>query len=378
MVMNNPVIKPVDNRKTLKQFILLPQLLHMGHVNWVPPVYRDEWRYHNNKKNLAFRYCETIRVLAYIDGKPAGRIMGVINHRHNQTKNTLTARFCLFECINNQIIAGSLFHYIEEWALKKGMNEIIGPFGMNYHDPIGYLIEGYENIPAVATNYNFEYIDALVRNEGYRAENELTVYKIIIPDALPAIYEKLISRISGKSEIKLAGLHRRKDLKPYILPVLQLMNETYSDIYGYSELDREEMASLARQYMLFLDPDLVKIAEYHGKVIGFLLAMPNISKGLIASGGHLFPCGIFKIMHAARKSRQLDLLLGAIKKKFQGRGVDVLMGIDMFETAKRKGFDFMDSHLEMESNLKVRAEMEKAGGHPYKKYRLYKKYLERT
>ena len=376
--MNDPVIKPVVNRKTLKQFILLPQMLHKGHVNWVPPVYRDEWSYHNNKKNLAFRYCDTIRVLAYVEGKPAGRIMGVINHRHNQIKNSFTARFCLFECLNNQIIAGSLLNYVEEWALKKGMNEIIGPFGMHYHDPIGYLIEGFENIPAVATYYNFDYIDALVRNEGYRAENELTVYKIIIPEALPVIYERLKSRISRNSEIKLAAIHRRKDLKPYILPVLQLMNETYSDIYGYSELDREEMALLAKQYMLFLDPDLVKIAEYHGEVIGFLIAMPNISKGLIASGGYLFPCGIFKIMRAAKRSRQLDLLLGGIKKKFQGKGVDILMGMDMFETAKRKRFDFMDSHLEMESNLKVRAEMEKVGGYRYKKYRLYKKSLERT
>lgn len=375
--MNAPVIKPVINRETLREFIKLPRLLHKDHKNWVPPVYRDEWSYHNRKRNRAFLYCDTIRLLAYADGKPVGRIMGVINHRHNVAKNTRTARFCLFECINNQIIAGYIFRYLEEWALGKGMTEIIGPFGMYYHDPIGYLVDGFEHAPAVATYYNFEYIDILIRNEGYATDNELVVYKIKIPDTVPAIYERILSRVSGNSVIKLAGIRRRKDLKPYILPVLQLMNETYSDIYGYSELDREEMALLAKQYMLFLDPDLVKIAEYHGEVIGFLLAMPNISKGLINSGGHLFPCGIFRIMRAARRSRQLDLLLGAIKKKFQGTGVDVLMGMDMFETARRKGFAFMDSHLEMETNLKVRAEMEKVGGYRYKKYRIYKKSLRK-
>jgi hypothetical protein len=36
----------------------------------------------------------------------------------------------------------------------------------------------------------------------------------------------------------------------------------------------------------------------------------------------------------------------------------------------------MDSHLELESNKKVRAEMEKLGGRITKKYRVFKKSLD--
>jgi len=35
----------------------------------------------------------------------------------------------------------------------------------------------------------------------------------------------------------------------------------------------------------------------------------------------------------------------------------------------------MDSHLELESNFKVRAEMEKTGGSIYKRYMIYSKQL---
>jgi len=35
----------------------------------------------------------------------------------------------------------------------------------------------------------------------------------------------------------------------------------------------------------------------------------------------------------------------------------------------------MDTHHEMETNVKVRAEMERAGGKIYKKYRVFQKAL---
>lgn len=37
--------------------------------------------------------------------------------------------------------------------------------------------------------------------------------------------------------------------------------------------------------------------------------------------------------------------------------------------------EFMDTHHEMETNLRVRAEMERMGGKIYKKYRVYQKTL---
>ncbi len=374
--MNSIEIIQVSDRRKLQEFILLPSILHKRHVHWVPPLYFEERQYFNRKNNLAFRYCEVIQALAYHNGQPAGRIMGVINRRHNQANHLFTARFCLLECINNQFVAHKLFKLVEEWASGYGMTEIIGPFGMNYHDPIGFIVDGFEHKPALTTYCNFDYINELVSNEGYSTFKDLTVYKIMIPDKTPAIYTRIASRISGNHHITLAAFSSRRDLKPYILPVLKLMNETYANIFGYSQLDTDEMIRLAKQYLPVLDPDLVKIAECRGEVIGFIIAMPNISNSLKASKGHLFPFGVFRILKEAKKANQLDLLIGAIKNKYQGMGVDVLMGMEMINTARKRGFEFIDSHLEMDTNLKVRAEMVKVGGKPYKKYRLYSKILK--
>ena len=70
-----------------------------------------------------------------------------------------------------------------------------------------------------------------------------------------------------------------------------------------------------------------------------------------------------------------SLLLAGIRKEYQGRGLDVLMGNAMLLSAKEAGLLYIDSHNEDESNLKVRAEMERAGGKLYKRYRIFKKEL---
>jgi phage gp16-like protein len=47
----------------------------------------------------------------------------------------------------------------------------------------------------------------------------------------------------------------------------------------------------------------------------------------------------------------------------------------MMLSAFDAGMKIMDTHHEMEENVKVRAEMEKMGGKLYKLYRVYKKEL---
>jgi len=109
--------------------------------------------------------------------------------------------------------------------------------------------------------------------------------------------------------------------------------------------------------------------------VAFVVGMSHIGDGIIAAKGKLFPFGIFNIFAAARKSKQLNLLLGGIDPAYRGKGLDVMMGVRMMETATELGKTILDSHLELEDNKKVRAEMEKMGGKVYKRFRLFTKNL---
>ena len=155
------------------------------------------------------------------------------------------------------------------------------------------------------------------------------------------------------------------------------MNECYteSDIYGFSPLDEEEMMALAKRYLPILDPRFVKVVTRDGQIVAFVVGMPDPTEGLQKSKGRLLPFGFWKILKASKRTKQLDLLLGAIKEKYRGIGLDVLMGVKMILSAHEAGLEVIDTHHEMETNTKVRAEMEKMGGKIYKRFRVYQKAL---
>jgi hypothetical protein len=124
-----------------------------------------------------------------------------------------------------------------------------------------------------------------------------------------------------------------------------------------------------------LNPRFVKGVLKDGELVAFVVGIPDMTEGIQKARGKLFPFGFIKILRAAKKTKQLDLLLGAIKEKYRGLGLDVLMGVKMIMTARKAGMEMMDTHHEMEENVKVRAEMEKMGGKVYKKFRIYQKAL---
>ncbi len=155
------------------------------------------------------------------------------------------------------------------------------------------------------------------------------------------------------------------------------MNECYtaSNIYGYTPLDEQEMEDLAKRYLPILDPRLVKGVKKGDDLVAFIVGIPDMTEGIQKARGRLFPLGFIKILRAAKKTKQLDLLLGAIKETYRGRGLDVLMGVKMLMSAREAGLEVIDTHHEMESNVLVRGEMEKMGGKVYKKFRVYQKPL---
>ncbi|MFQ6069574.1 MAG: hypothetical protein ACE5LC_03505 [Candidatus Aminicenantales bacterium] len=370
-------VKEVKRRRDLKEFIYLPEKIHKGHKNWVPPLYIDEWKYFNPKKNKSFSYCNTILLLAWRGKKPVGRIMGIINNRYNKLKGEKVARFCYLETWEEREVAHTLIHQIEDWARKKGMERIVGPYGFSDQDPEGFLIEGFENRATIATYYNYEWMPKFVEEAGYTKDIDYFTYKVEVPKKMPEFYMKIFERVKRRGQFEVMEFRKRKELKYWIRPVLSLMNECYteSNIYGYTPLDEKEMDDLANRYLPVIDPRFVKVAIKDGEVVGFVVGIPDMTKGIQKAKGHLLPFGFLWIIRAAKKAKQLDLLLGAIKAKYRGLGIDVLMGVRMLASAIEAGFEVIDSHHEMEENVKMRAEMEKMGGKVYKKYRVFQKKL---
>jgi GNAT superfamily N-acetyltransferase len=370
-------IREVKTGRERKAFIYLPEKLHKGRANWVHPIYMDERKYFNPKKNKAFGYCRTLLLLAFRDGELVGRAMGIINERFNEYRKVRLARFGYLETMESQEVVHALLSRVEEWARSLGMTRIIGPYGFSDQDPEGFLIEGFENRATIATYHNFPWMPGLVEREGYTKDNDYFVYKLDIPRELPEFYHKIFERTKKRGNFELLEFRKRREIKPWIRPILALMNECYTgaNIYGFAPLEEKEMDDLARRYMPVLDPRFLKGVTKDGQPVAFIIGIPDMTAGIQKARGRLLPFGFIHILRAQKKTKQLDLVLGAVKEKYQGMGLDVMMGFRVLTSAREAGFEYLDSHHEMESNVKVRAEMERMGGKVYKRFRVYQKNL---
>lgn len=368
-------IVEVTSRKLLRIFIHLPAKLHANMPNWMPTIYSDDWSFFNPEKNHQFESCDTIMAIAFLDGKPVGRIMGIIHNTYNTLRNENTARFGYFDSIDNQDIAHSLFDFIQNWVRQKGKSLLVGPYGFSDKDIQGLLVEGFDHLPLIDSACNPPYIIKLVENEGFGKEVDCMTYKFPVNVALPELYFRIQQRSNKTSNAKLVEFTSRRELKPYIVPVLELVNRTYDHLYGFVPMTQTEIHELASRYLPIINPRFVKVIEKEGEVIAFIIGIPNLTKGIQKSRGYLFPIGIIQILLASRKTDQLDIMLGAVRRDYQGTGIEIVMGLSLLESAGKADFKDISTHLILENNQKMRAEFERLNIPVHQKYRVFRKEI---
>lgn len=301
--------------------------------------------------------------------------MGIIHNKYNQLRNENTARFGYFDCIDNPEVAHALFSFIEDWVKQKGKTLLVGPYGFSDKDIQGLLIEGFDHLPLIDSACNPPYIVKLVEEEGFEKEVDCMTYKFPVNLALPELYYRIVKRMNYSNNYQLIEFDSRRQLKPYIVPVLELVNKTYNHLYGFVPMTETEIHELASRYLPIIDPRFVKIIEKEGEVIAFIVAIPNLTVGIQKSRGYLFPFGILQILLASKKANQLDLMLGAIRRDSQGSGLEVVMGISLIESARKADFKYLETHLILENNYKMRSEFERLKVPVHKRFRVYRKEI---
>jgi ribosomal protein S18 acetylase RimI-like enzyme len=369
-------IREVEGKKDLRTFIFLPAKIHADHKNWMPPLYMDEWDFYNPAKNKAFSYCDTILLLAYRENKPVGRIMGIINRPYNESHGEKTVRFEHLEAYDDEQVVHALLDAIEKWGLDKGMNKVVGPFGFSDKDPEGLQIDGFDHPPVMVTACNLPYLPKYVESRHYEKKTDCLDYLIDLEEGIPEIYGRIFERILKNTPYVLKEFTKTSALKPYIIPVFELINKTYKDLYGFHPMDEQEMKDMASRYLPILDPRFVKMAvDKDDTIVAFVIGLPNMTKGFQRSRGKLLPFGLFHILYAVKTAKQLDMMLGAVDESCRGRGLDILIGWTLMQSARKAGMKTMETHLVLETNTAMRAEYERMGAKLIKRFRIFQKDL---
>ena len=305
-------IKPT--KKNLKAFIQFQIDLYKGNEYYVPPFVLDEINTLNPASNPAADFCDQVLFMAYRDGKPVGRIAGIINKQVNAKSNETNARFGFIDFIDDNEVSAALLKAVEDWACSKGMTRVIGPLSFTDLDQEGMLVEGYEELSTMATIYNYPYYPAHMERLGYTKESDWIEFQMGVPDAIPERYERIAEIVKKKFGLKVLKFKSRKLLKEkYGHALFELINEAYKDLYQYSPLTQRQIDHYISIYLDLLDLDLVTlIVDSEEKLVCVGISMPSMSRALQKSRGKLFPFGWYHLLKGIKgKNDRVDLLLVA-------------------------------------------------------------------
>lgn len=378
-------IKKVESKKDLKTFIDFHYDLYEGNEYDVPNLFSDEMNTLSKDKNAAFEFCEAEYYLAYKDGKLAGRVAAIINHKANNKWGKKSVRFGWIDFIDDREVSKALLDAVEKYGKEKGMEDMVGPLGFTDMDPEGMLTWGFDQLGTMPTIYNYpyypEHIEAL---EGFEVDNKYVEFKIMVPDTIPEKYAKIAMMIE-----KRYNLHVRKLTKKEVFQggmgqkIFDLINDTYKDLYGYSELSQKQIDQLIKSYLGFLDFNLITCIEDwtdgEHKLIGVGITMPSLAYALQkCHRGRLFPFGWYHVLRAIKqhKTNIVDLLLIGILPEYRAKGANALLFADLIPWYQKYGIEWGETQVELETNAGVQGQWGALTPVMHKRRKCYKKIIK--
>ncbi len=377
-------IRKVSTKKELDAFIQFHYDLYRNNAYDAPNLYSDELHTLSKDRNAAFEFCEAEYFLAYKDGKVAGRIAGIINSRANSKWNRKSVRFGWIDFIDDIEVSEALLDAVSQWGRSKGMTEIVGPLGFTDMDPEGMLIAGFDQLGTMATIYNYPYYPRHMEQMGWEKDNDYVEFKLMVPERVPEKYIKVAEMVMKR--YNLHPMHPKRSQvfgkEQYGRKVLDVVNQTFGNLYGYSQMTDAQIDEYLKMYFPVLDMNLLCLIEDWNtpdhKVVGIGISISSMTRALQkCRNGRLWPFGWWHCLRALKfhKAECVDLMLVGILPEYQNKGANALLFYDLIPRYQKYGFKWGETNVEMETNSQVQSQWGPLNPVNHKRRRCYLKKL---
>ena len=359
--MSTVIVSQVASAKEMKAFVRFNYELYKDCTYAVPDLLEDTLETLDPNRNPAFRFCEAAYFLARKGDRIVGRVAAIINTRANQRWGREEVRFGWIDFIDDLEVSRALLDAVEQWGRERGMQRMVGPLGFTDMDPEGMLTDGFDQLSTLCTIYNYPYYPQHLAQLGYEKETGWVERKVFIPkgehEANNAKYFRIAQVAEERYGFHLRNFRNKKEIRKggYVEKMLGVINKAYVDLYGYSELDEEQMRWYADRFLQMLDHNYLSAVENkEGEIIGVGVCMPSLSRAVQKAKGKLFPFGwwyLAKELWLKKNHQILDMLLIGVLPEYQEKGANALFFAKMIPFGIEHGFEWAETHPQLEDNL---------------------------
>ena len=372
-------IREVKTRSELKKFVNYPNVLYKGVPQYIPSMIGDDLSDWNPKKNPAFSYCDAKCWLAWRDGKIVGRIGAILSRRANEKWGLNRMRFSQVDFIDDFEVSSALFKAVEDFAREKGCDEVHGPLGFTDLDREGMLVEGFDRRSMFITYYNHPYYIEHLQRLGYGKDVDWVELLIEVPydEHLVSRMDKLAERVMRSNKLHIVELKNRRDYKPWIEKVFQMVNTCYAGLYGTVPLDEMQIRRYAAKFVPLVSPDFACfVADEQDNLVAFGVSAPSMAEALKKSDGRLFPLGWIGVLKALKKNDTLDLFLVAVTPEYQNKAVNAIMMNHVLKSCHKMGITHAETGPQLETNHHVQNQWNFFKTEQHKRRRCFVKKLD--
>ena len=378
--MSNISIKRVTNRKELEQFVQFYYDLYRGNDCAVPFLYSDEMDTLRKDKNPSFECCEAEYFMAFKDGKMVGRVAAIINRRANERWDRKQVRFGWFDFIDDTEVSEALLKAVEDWGRERGMNEIAGPLGFIDTDREGMLVEGFDKLSTMYVNYNYPYYPQHIEHMGdFEKDNDYVEMRVKVPEVVPDKFAKITEMVRKRYGLRVHKFTRRELVdEGYGRKVFDLLNATYKDLYGFSQLSDHQIDKLVNSYIKIADLNLVTAIFDGDNMVGFGITFPSFSRAMQKTrDGRFLPFGWWHMLKILKWHRTniVDLLLIGVLPEYRGKGANALIFDDLIRWFQRYNFEWAETGPQMETNEGVLSQWQYLESTIQRRHRCYRKTI---
>jgi GNAT superfamily N-acetyltransferase len=373
-------IRPVTTRQELQQFVQFFYDLYRGNDCAVPYLYSEEMSSLRHDKNTSFECCESQYFMAFKDGKLVGRVAAIINHRANERWERKQVRFSWFDFVDDQEVSAALLKTVEDWGRSKGMTEITGPIGFIDTDREGMLVDGFDKLSTMYINYNYPYYPQHMEQiDGYEKANDWVELRVKVPEVVPDKFAKITEMVRKRYGLRVHKFSRKELINDgWGKRIFDLLNETYKDLYGFSQLSDHQIDQLVNDYIKIADLNLVTGVMDGDKLVGFGITFPSFSRALQKTrDGRYLPFGWWHLLKILKwhKTDTVDLLLIGVLPEYRSKGANALIFDDLIRQFQAYGFNWAETGPQMETNEGVLSQWQYLESNQIRRHRCYKKDL---
>ena len=350
------IIKEVQSRKDLRDFVRFPIRLYKDCPHYVPNLYLDEM-HALTEKNPMTRYSKTAKFLAYKDGELCGRVMAIINEIANRDWNHAEVRFGWMDFIDDMEVSRSLIEAVVAFGKKHGMTQVSGPLGFTDFDNEGCVVEGFDDISSFMLKYNYPYYGKHFEALGMTKVNDWIEYRIYVPDQVPERVSRGAAIVAERYNLHIRKITKRDVRKEqYGQKIFDLINRAYCKLFDFTVLPQEVIDSYVDTYLGLLDLRYVTLVENEeGRLIAVGITMPSLAHAVHKCRGYLFPFGWWHVIKSMylKHEEALELMLIAVDPEYANKGVHSMLFNEIIPNIQQGGFKYGESNAEMETNNKV-------------------------